>query len=108
MSKSITFHHGTTLSQEHNRRNPKYADKQKHIDKSRKDDNIIFVDRNIKEVYEELFSESVAEYNAKQKRSDRKINNYYQKIKDDKKKNVCYECIVQIGDKDDTGYSSSK
>lgn len=108
MSKSITFHHGTTLSQEHNRRNPKYADKQKHIDKSRKDDNIIFVDRNIKEVYEELFAESVAEYNAKQKRSDRKINNYYQKIKDDKKKNVCYECIVQIGDKDDTGYSSSK
>lgn len=63
MSKSITFHHGTTLSQEHNRRNPKYADKQKHIDKSRKDD---------------------------------------------KKKNVCYECIVQIGDKDDTGYSSPK
>ena len=108
MSKSITFHHGTTLSQEHNRRNPKYADKQKHIDKSRKDDNIIFVDRNIKEVYEELFAESVAEYNAKQKRSDRKINNYYQKIKDDKKKNVCYECIVQIGDKDDTGYSSPK
>lgn len=108
MSKSITFHHGTTLSQEHNRRNPKYADKQKHIDKNRKDDNIIFVDRNIKEVYEELFAESVAEYNAKQKRSDRNINNYYQKIKNDKRKNVCYECIVQIGDKDNTGYSSPK
>lgn len=108
MSKSITFHHGTTFSQEHNRRNPKYADKQKHIDKSRKDDNIIFVDRNIKEVYKELFAESVIEYNAKQKRSDRKINDYYQKIKNDKRKNVCYECIVQIGDKDNTGYSSPK
>lgn len=108
MSKSITFHHGTTLSQEHNRRNSKYTDKQKHIDKSRKDDNIIFVDKNIKEVYKELFAESIAEYNAKQKRSDRKINDYYQKIKNDKRKNVCYECIVQIGDKDDTGYSSPK
>ena len=107
MSKSITFHHGTTLSQEHNRRNPKYADKQKHIDKSRKDDNIIFVDRNIKDVYEEFFAKSVAEYNTKQKRSDRKINNYYQKIKNDTRKNVCYECIVQIDKKEDIGYSSN-
>jgi hypothetical protein len=108
MSKTISFHNGTTLCQEHNRRNRKYADKQPHIDKDRKDENIIFVDRKLKEVYKELFDEAVKEYNAKQKRKDRRIKDYYQKIKEDKKKNVCYECIVQIGDMHDTSYSSEK
>lgn len=106
MSKSITFHHGTTISRGHNLRNANSIKNQKHIDKDRIKDNLIFVDKDIKEVYKELFSESVAEYNAKQKRSDRKIDDYYEKIKEDKKKNVCYECIVQIGSESDTSYSS--
>lgn len=115
MSKSITFHNGTKVGREHNIRNPKYTDEKAHIDKSRKSENKIFIDRfesngedkaDLRKVYEEIFGESIAEYNAKQKRSDRKITDYYQKIQDDKRKNICYECIVQIGDKDDTGYSS--
>lgn len=106
MSKSITFHNGTEMSREHNIRNANYTDKQEHIDKSRKDENIIFVDRDIKEVYKELFAESVAEYNAKQKRSDRKIEDYYEKIEKDKKRNIVYECLVQIGTEGDTDHSS--
>lgn len=106
MSKSITFHHGTVISRGHNLRNANSIKNQKHIDKDRIKDNLIFVDKDIKEVYKELFSESVAEYNAKQKRSDRKIEDYYEKIKEDKKKNLAYECIVQIGSESDTSYSS--
>lgn len=106
MSKSITFHHGTTISRGHNLRNANSIKNQKHIDKDRIKDNLIFVDKDIKEVYKELFSESIAEYNAKQKRSDRKIDDYYEKIKEDKKKNLAYECIVQIGSESDTSYSS--
>jgi hypothetical protein len=108
MSKTITFHNGTTLCQEHNRRNEKYTDKQSHIDKSLRDKNVILVDKKLKDAYEEIFGDAVKEYNAKQKRSDRKIKDYYQKIKDDKQRNLVYECIVQIGDASDTGINSPK
>jgi hypothetical protein len=108
MPKTITFHNGTTLCQEHNRRNEKYTDKQSHIDKSLKDKNVILVDKKLKDAYEEIFGDAVKEYNAKQKRSDRKIKDYYQKIKDDKQKNLAYECIVQIGDASDTGINSAQ
>jgi hypothetical protein len=66
------------------------------------------VDKKLKDAYKEIFGDAVKEYNAKQKRSDRKIKDYYQKIKDDKQKNLVYECIVQIGDASDTGINSPK
>lgn len=105
MSKSISFQHGTKLSREHNVRNSKYTDKQEHIDKTRKNENIIFIDRDLKEVYKEIFEEEFAKYNAKQ-RKDRQCSSYYEKIQNDKKRNLVYECIVQIGNEKDTGYSS--
>ena len=105
MSKSISFQHGTKLSREHNVRNSKYTDKQEHIDKTRKNENIIFIDRDLKEVYKEIFEEEFAKHNAKQ-RKDRQCNSYYEKIQNDKKRNLVYECIVQIGNEKDTGYSS--
>lgn len=51
----------------------------------------------------EIFGQAVKEYNAKQKRTDRCIDDYYNKIKQDKRKYPVYECIVQIGDRSDTG-----
>lgn len=105
MSKSISFQHGTKLSREHNVRNSKYTDKQEHIDKDRKDQNIIFIDRDLKEVYKEIFEEEFAKHNAKQ-RKDRQCNSYYEKIQNDKKRNLVYECIVQIGNEKDTSYTS--
>jgi hypothetical protein len=36
---------------------------------------------DIKKVYHELFDEALERYNAKQKRSDRRIDNYYEKIR---------------------------
>lgn len=47
------------------------------------------------------------EYNAKQKRKDRQINSYYEKISRSKQEKLFYEVIVQIGNKDDTGVGSS-
>jgi len=35
---------------------------------------------NIEQVYQELFDKAIAEYNAKQKRRDRIIKNYYEVI----------------------------
>lgn len=46
------------------------------------------------------------EYNAKQKRKDRKIKNYYEKISRSKQEKLFYEVIVQIGNREDTGVDS--
>ena len=43
-----------------------------------------FCHEDIKAVYHELFDEALERYNAKQKRSDRKIENYYEKIRQGK------------------------
>ena len=46
-----------------------------------------------------MFGQAVKDYNEKQTRSDRKIENYYNKIKESKQQHVCYEMIVQVGNK---------
>ncbi|HEB5432252.1 TPA: plasmid recombination protein, partial [Klebsiella pneumoniae] len=56
---------------------------------------------NIREKYEELFGEAVEKYNAKQKRADRKIEDYLAKVRKDKKMEPQREFIVQIGTLDD-------
>ncbi|MCM1329530.1 MAG: plasmid recombination protein [Ruminococcus sp.] len=80
----------------------------KNVDPSRTPNNIIFVKKPIGTTYEKLFGAAVERYNAKQKRSDRKIKNgYYEyqfnhKISQnvvtspDKRKSF-YEDVVQIG-----------
>ena len=50
----------------------------------------------VRKAYEDIFGEAVKEYNQKQKRADRRITDYYNKIAADKKKHTSYECIVQI------------
>lgn len=42
----------------------------------------------------------MADYNSKQTRADRKIENYYNKIHESKKQHPVYEVIVQVGSKD--------
>lgn len=64
-------------------------------------DNVVLADYDIKEVYHILFDEVVEDYNATQKRSDRKIKDYYSKINNDKKTNPFHEVIVQVGSMDD-------
>src|SRR5574341_174946 len=71
----------------------------KHIDWDKTDKNIILVQRPIKEVYDENFGEAVTQYNAKQKRTDRQVKNYFEKVKKDKTLDLQREFIVQFGDK---------
>ena len=66
-----------------------------------KDNESYFVD-NIKEAYHYLFDEALNKYNAKQKRKDRKIKSYYEKIKRSKQEKLFYEVIVQIGNCEDS------
>ena len=57
--------------------------------------------------YHKLFDKALKEYNAKQKRKDRQIKSYYDKISRSKQEKLFYEVIVQIGNRDDTGVGSS-
>ena len=73
----------------------------KNVDPDRTKDNLILIDKNIKDVYQYEFGSAINLYNSKQKRSDRKIDDYYSKIAHDKKTKVFHELVVQIGNKDD-------
>ena len=62
-----------------------------------------YCNENIKDVYHELFDEALARYNEKQARSDRRIDDYYEKICFGKQEKPFHEIILQIGNKDDMG-----
>mgnify|MGYP002613995569 CR=1 FL=1 len=62
--------------------------------------NICYRDENLKDVYKELFDESVERYNVG-KRNDRKITNYYDKIQHGKQEKLFHEVIFQIGNNKD-------
>jgi hypothetical protein len=91
-------------SQMHNRREyEKYGKPTPdNIDVSKSHENITLVDRDIKETYREIFGEALDKYNAKQKRADRKIEDYCDHIKKSKNgEKLFYEDVVQWGSKDD-------
>lgn len=71
-----------------------------NVDKSRTNSNIKFVNEDIKDAYHKLFDEALKRYNLKQKRADRIIDNYYEKIRTGKQEKLFHEVIVQIGNKD--------
>lgn len=91
-------------SQMHNRREyEKYGKPTPdNIDVSKSHENITLVDKDIKEAYREIFGEALDKYNAKQKRADRKIEDYCDHIKKSKNgEKLFYEDVVQWGSKDD-------
>ena len=71
-----------------------------NVDPSRSHLNIEYCNENIKDVYHELFDDALVRYNAKQKRSDRKIDNYYEKICSGKQEKPFHELVIQIGNRD--------
>lgn len=91
-------------SQLHNRREYEKIDKPipDNIDVSKSSENIILVDKDIKQAYQEIFGEALEQYNAKQKRADRKIEDYCDHIKKSKNgEKLFYEDVVQWGSKED-------
>ena len=75
----------------------------KNTDPERSYLNVEYRNKNIKDVYHELFDEALARNNEKQTRSDRRIDDYYEKICSGKQKKPFHEVILQIGNKDDMG-----
>ena len=75
----------------------------KNTDPERSSLNVEYCNENIKDVYHELFDEALARYNEKQTRSDRQIDDYYEKICSGKQEKPFHEIIIQIGNKDDMG-----
>ncbi|WP_266016213.1 plasmid recombination protein, partial [Klebsiella pneumoniae] len=68
-----------------------------HIDFSRSGANQYLVQKSLKELYKNEFGQAQADYNDKQKRSDRKIKNYYDQVKAGKKTSLQQEMILQVG-----------
>jgi hypothetical protein len=68
--------------------------------------NINYCNADIKQVYHELFDDALERYNAKQTRADRKIKNYYEKIRTSKQEKTFHELILQIGNQDDMSATS--
>lgn len=73
----------------------------KNADPQRKDKNITLIHEDLQKVYHELFDEAVIKYNDTQKRNDRKIKNYFDKIYRSKKEKPFYEFIIQIGNQNE-------
>lgn len=91
-------------SQLHNRRDYEKIGKEfpDNIDQNLTEQNITIVDKDIKEAYQEFFGEALQEYNQKQKRADRKIEDYYEHISKSKNgEKLFYEDVLQWGKKED-------
>lgn len=91
-------------SQMHNRREYEKYSKPvpDNIDVSKSSENITLIDKDIREAYREIFGEALEKYNGKQKRADRKIEDYCDHIKKSKNgEKLFYEDVVQWGKKED-------
>ncbi|MED1436459.1 plasmid recombination protein [Bacillus mycoides] len=104
---SISFNQSHQSSLSHNNRENIHGNP--GIDPSRLDKNIYFVQKDIRSVYKDVFQEAVDKYNEKQKRNDRKIQDYYDKIHKNEKTHEQRELVVAVGEgKDDPKYREAK
>ncbi|MCU5270686.1 plasmid recombination protein [Bacillus cereus] len=107
MLGSISFNQSHQSSLSHNNRENIHGNS--GIDPARLHENIYFVQKDIRSVYKDVFQEAVDKYNEKQKRNDRKIDDYYDKIHKDDKTHEQRELVVAIGEgKDDPKYREAK
>lgn len=80
--------------------------KAENVDGERSHLNVDYCNENIKKVYHKLFDEALQRYNEKQTRADRRIADYYEKIRNSKQEKPFHELILQIGDKENMGAGS--
>ena len=78
-----------------------------NVDRERIHLNIKYCDENLKTVYHELFDQAVERYN-EGKRNDRKITDYYEKIRQGKQEKLFHEVIFQIGNREDMAVGTSE
>ena len=80
--------------------------KAENVDGNRTHLNIDYCNEPIRKVYHELFDDALKRYNDRQTRADRKIENYYEKIRSSKQEKPFHELILQIGDKENMSAES--
>lgn len=97
---SLTFRVDSGVIEHNNR-----TFKAKNVDTDRTSNNIIYKSENLREKYHELFDEVLKEYNSR-KRSNEKILDYYEHIKNGKQEKPFYEVVVQFGDISSCGLKS--
>jgi hypothetical protein len=109
MPKTISTHNGgqNQANRAHNNREDYVTKTQEHIDPNLSKYNEYILDVPPRVAYEQIFGAALREYNEKQSRPERRIDDYYNHVRKDKKKNAVYEMIIQVGDKDDTGVDFS-
>ena len=82
-----------------------------NVKKERIKDNITFKKESLESAYEYLFGDAIREYNANQKRADRRIDGvkgYMSKLENSKNgEKLFYENVVQVGNMHDCGLDSS-
>ena len=74
-----------------------------NVDKDRTKNNVEYKNIPLEKAYHILFDGALQRYNDKQKRADRKIDNYLEHIQKGKQEKPFYEIIVQVGNRDDMG-----
>ncbi|WP_257796995.1 plasmid recombination protein, partial [Lactobacillus crispatus] len=80
----------------------------KHINPELTGLNEVLLHEDIRDIYNQEFGQAVKDYNAKQKRKDRRIKDYYSKIKSSKKTRTQYEFIVQVGNINDYRHDENR
>ena len=78
-----------------------------NVDSNRTQMNIEYCNENLEQVYHQMFDDALQRFNDKQKRADRKIESYYDKIRTGKQEKLFHEVIVQIGNREDTNSKSA-
>lgn len=101
MGATISTHNGSKVCQEHNDREEKVVSKEAHIDPNRTHET--WQHEKVSDAYKRLFEDARLEYNAKQSRPERQINNYYAEVCKDAKKHPAYEMIIGIYGKNKDG-----
>lgn len=94
-NNAIQNHQQLSKVDKHNLR--KYDEEQELICTIRGTSSIV---EDTKNLYLELFEDARKKYNDKQTRNDRKIENYFNHISNDNKRDLACEIIVELGDMD--------
>lgn len=103
MAYTISLHHGGGVANRgHNIRKESAIKNQTHIKAPREGmdrDIEIWKDMTEAQAYEKIFGEAQKRYNEKQTRAERKIRSYHAEVEKNSNMHTSYECIVQIGSK---------
>ena len=94
-NNAIQNHQQLSKVDKHNLR--KYDEEQELIKTIKGTSSVV---EDTKNLYLDLFEESRIKYNEKQTRNDRKIDNYFNHISNDNKRDLACEIIIELGDMD--------